>query len=163
VSQEPELTSHPLIADLSEDPLQPGGLAVIVGYVGKSQTEGRVRVYLDLTLGAYCEVAREDVVSTAPVDSSDTSSPSIVWINGAARVELVKIARMTAEASFISGAIQGGHLREAVGSVRRDMVVRKLYPGAEPMEGTKTVWCCPVPTLEGACETKNIFCPPREM
>jgi hypothetical protein len=154
MSGEADLTPHPLMANLGDDLRQTGGLAVIVGYVGSSQTHGRVRVYLDLSLGAYCEVARGDVVKTAPVDAQDENSPTIVWVNGTARVEVVKVVRMTAEAAFTSGSIQSEHLREAVdyGLHRNDsqMGVRA---------GTQTVWCCPIRTLEGACESRNIFCP----
>lgn len=157
MSEKSDLTPHRLIAKLGEDSLQTGGLAVIVGYVGSSQTQGRVRVYLDLSLGDYCEVARGDVVKTAPVDASDENSPTIVWVNGTARVEVVKVLRMTAEAAFISGSIQSEHLREAVHHRLHGIDAQMGARG-----GTQTVWCCPVRTLEGACDTRNIFCPSRQ-
>ena len=110
-----DLTPHRLVpAQEALDAGPDGGLGAlntIVGYIGRSDDAGQVRIYLDLTFRRYCEVGSSDVVQTAPVDANDANSPTTVWIRSTARVALV--GRMTGDASFISGALRKQFLPRA--------------------------------------------------
>jgi hypothetical protein len=125
-SSPPEgLKSHPLIEKLISGGAQPGGQDMIVGYIGPSQDDERVRVYLDLTLSSYCEIAVSDVVATASVDSQRESSPSIIWLKLGAKIDRVDTTRSM---TVLSGQIQQTYLQQALRYYAAGVRNRPLTP-----------------------------------
>lgn len=109
---EVDLTPHPLVPGLERDQTHADeGLTTLVGFIGPARTDDRVRVYLDLSFASYCDVAKADIVQTAPVDANDENSPSTVWVNSSAQMRLVSVGRLTGDASFVTGAIRSRHFR----------------------------------------------------
>jgi len=103
----PDLTPHPLTPREEEEAAEKlDALTKMVGFIGSSKKDGRVRVYLDMSWSRYIEVSREDVVRTAPVDASDEQSPTVIWVKASAQVGYVTVKRLTGNASFVKGAIQ---------------------------------------------------------
>jgi hypothetical protein len=105
------LESHPLIEKLLSSGAQPGENVTIVGYIGRSPCEGRVRVYLNLALSSYCDVAASDILTAAPVDSTSETSPSIIWVKLGAKIDRVDISRSR---TVLSGQIQQNYLHQAM-------------------------------------------------
>lgn len=135
-----DLSPHPLVPRGDEVGAQPDeGLSTLVGFIGPSEKDARIRVYLDLTFASYCEVATGDIVQTAPVDANDENSPSIVWVNSSAQVGLVSVGRLTGDATFVTGAIRNRHYRRAA---RRDL--RAGADTAFPCMAFTEYFDCPV-------------------
>jgi hypothetical protein len=105
------LEPHPLVEKLLSSGAQPGENVTIVGYIGRSPSEGRVRVYLNLALSSYCDVAASDILTAAPVDSTSEISPSIIWVKLGAKIDRVDTSRST---TVLEGQIQQNYLREAI-------------------------------------------------
>lgn len=100
----------PLIDRLISGGAQPGEQVTIVGYIGRSSSDGHVRVYLDLALSSYCDIAASDIVGTASVDSQSEISPSILWLKLGAKIDRVDTSRST---TVLSGQIQQNYLQQA--------------------------------------------------
>ena len=112
--QKVDLTPHRLAPRLEDSQLRADdGLSTLVGFIGHSEQDGSVRVYLDLRFASYVEVRAGDVVQTAPVDAIDENSPSIVWVSSSAQLRLVSIGRLTGDATFVTGAIRSRYYRQA--------------------------------------------------
>jgi hypothetical protein len=85
---------------------EPGGLTVIAGYVGAGRDDDYVRIYVNLAMSAYIEVAVADVVRTRPVDRDDPDSPRQIWIKTDANVRVVRVEELAGPASFVQGAMR---------------------------------------------------------
>jgi hypothetical protein len=133
-----DLTPHPLVPPLEELGAEPDdGLSRLVGFIGPSEKDARIRIYLDLSFASYCEVASADVVQTAPVDVNDSNSPSIVWVKDSAQMRLVSIRRLQGDATLVTGAIRDRYYRRAA---------RRLVPAEEDtFEDTVPPVCEPKP------------------
>jgi hypothetical protein len=105
------LEPSPLVERLISGGARPGGQVTIVGHIGRSPSDGHVRVYLDLALSSYCDIAASDILSAAPVDSTSEISPSIVWIKLGAKIDRVDISRST---TVLSGQIRQNYLQQAM-------------------------------------------------
>ena len=105
------LEPHPLVEKLVSSGAQPGEIVTIVGYIGRSPSEGRVRVYLNLALSSYCDVAASDILTAAPVDSTSEISPSIIWVKFGAKIDRVDISRSR---TVLGGQIQQNYLHQAM-------------------------------------------------
>ena len=155
---EVDLSPHPLVPGREQLDAQAGeeSLTTIVGFVGPSRSEDRVRVYLDLSFSSYFDVAAADVVQTARVDANDENSPTIVWVGSSAQVGLVRIGRLTGDASFVTGAIRQRHGRGA-----RSARAMTLAASMDPC----TDWfdCIPKPVppdpTSWECFSNSIPCP----
>ena len=151
-----DLSPHPLVPGLDELEEETDGLTTLLGFIGPSPKEGRVRVYLELSFSSYCEVANDDVVKTAPVDANDAHSPTIVWIKNSAQVGLVKVGRLTGDASFVSGAIRRRYRGRAVPA---DLTVKA--ESIDPCTEWFDCWPTPLPPkgTSWECYSESIPCP----
>jgi hypothetical protein len=111
-----DLTPHPLAPRLDsvEADGQEAAFSILVGFIGPARQASRVRVYLDLSFGSYCELATGDVVRTRPVDPTDDEGPVAVSVRSSAEMQLVQIGRVTGTADFVTGAIRSSYARRAV-------------------------------------------------
>ncbi|MGC0378917.1 hypothetical protein [Streptomyces sp. SAI-229] len=149
---EVNLNPHPLVPEhFTTDAAD--GLTVLMGFIGPSTSDGRVRVYLDLSFESYFAVARNDVVQTAAVDSDDENSPSILWVRSSAKLMLVNVGRLTGDAKNLTGAIRRYHRAR---QPRDDTDFCSVFcDGAT--EGCGSSWAC---GPSDAC-TADIFCTPK--
>ena len=161
------LEPSPLVERLISGGARPGGQVTIVGHIGRSPSDGHVRVYLDLALSSYCDIAASDILSAAPVDSTSEISPSIVWIKLGAKIDRVDISRST---TVLNGQIQQNYLRQAMRNFAA-RVRNRLLPMPAPADRTDENSCficqtdfCPkasddCPSTGWACAHSN-NCPP---
>jgi hypothetical protein len=105
------LEPHPLVKKLLSSGAQPGENVTIVGYIGRSPGKGRVRVYLNLALSSYCDVAASDILTVAPVDSTSEMSASIIWVKLGAQIDRVDTNRSR---TVLGGQIQQNYLHQAM-------------------------------------------------
>jgi hypothetical protein len=76
-----DLTPHPLVARLLADPASPPDTVVLNGYLGASQNEKFVRLYLGLDFRAFIDIPRMDIVYAEPSDPSNLAKPSKVVVH----------------------------------------------------------------------------------
>jgi len=76
-----DLTPHPLVARLLADPASPPDTIVLNGYLGASQTETFVRLYLELDFRAFIDIPRMDIVYAEPSDPSNLAKPSKIVVH----------------------------------------------------------------------------------
>lgn len=165
-------STHRQVRTRKSDASQDKELSVLIGFVGVSNCHDRLRVYGDVSGSYYCDVAKSDVVSTAPVDVDDENSPTVVWVDSAVNMEFVgDDPLVTGAVEFLSGPIHSGHFRlasyraakSAGASGKEDVRAQNtqvFFCGPAPRTpNPRTTWGCPIRTLEGACETRNIYCP----
>lgn len=67
------------------DPSASDPLLFTSGYVGRSPTEGNIRIYSDPSLSSWIEAAEEDVVHSMPIADSPLGG-SHLWLKGSARL-----------------------------------------------------------------------------
>ena len=68
-------------ASVRPDPKSSGQLALLCGYIGKSNMEGHVRVYLDEELNNFVEVPEGDILHCIPHEKSeDPLGGSRLWV-----------------------------------------------------------------------------------
>lgn len=67
------------------DPDRPQPLIMLTGYVGRSDAEGRLRIYADASLNSWLDAAEDDVVHSAPIADSPLGG-SHVWLRGTAAI-----------------------------------------------------------------------------
>lgn len=122
------LEPHPLVKKLLSSGAQPGENVTIVGYIGRSPGKGRVRVYLNLALSSYCDVAASDILTAAPVDSTSEISPSIIWVKLGAKIDRVDTSR---SGTVLGGQIQQNYLHQAMPEPRYltdKEIAGRIYP-----------------------------------
>lgn len=109
------LEPHPLVLRLRGEAEEPASRVMLTGYLGPApQRPDAVRLYLDLEFQSYYVLPRAAVLATEPADPKDENSPTIVFVEAAAKLELVQVSTQTVEASYLRGAIAESHLAQAM-------------------------------------------------
>jgi hypothetical protein len=148
---ERKVPQHPLVSRLGRKRTQSEQLTPIVGWQGDADATDRVRVYLDLGFSTYYEFSTDDVVDTVSTDPEDENAPSVLWVRSTANANLTRTQSVSGDIGFLSGGISRANLARAASNAR--------YVSAERVVPESGTWGCPIRTLEGPCETHNIFCP----
>jgi hypothetical protein len=78
----PEIRYDDIVANVVSDPSKGSEATLIAGYVGRG-TEGRVRIYPDLSFATYHDVAEEDIVHSIPIPDAPHGG-SYVWVKSTA-------------------------------------------------------------------------------
>src|SRR5688500_4811200 len=73
------------VNSVRSDPAQSEPLIMLAGYVGKSDTDGNVRIYPDASLSNWYEASQDDVVHSRPIADSPLGG-SNVWLKGTAKI-----------------------------------------------------------------------------
>ncbi len=77
-----------IAARVIADPANAQGATLLTGFVGKSDADGRIRIYPDIGFGYWYDVAEADVLHSVPL--SQESSPlggSHVWVKAGADIK----------------------------------------------------------------------------
>jgi hypothetical protein len=150
MSEDPSDLPHPQGAEPSHSVerliragAEPGGQVTIVGHIGPSPSDGTVRVYLDLALSSYCDIAASDVLSAARLDSTSEISPSILWVKLGAKIDRVDIDRST---TVLSGELRQNYLqqtmRSGVANYQAPVAVSYECSMGEPCTWTYVTYNC---------------------
>lgn len=146
-----KITPHPLLLKLkASGDKGKAELTTMIGLLGEEESDGSIKLYLDLSFGSYCKIAVADIVNTTPVDAVDENSPTVVWMPSSAKVELVKVLSASDGASFVKGRIQQERLRGAASLSNQEMLT------------DASTWTCERPTLDN-CGTRPMWCDPTQM
>jgi hypothetical protein len=149
---ERKVPQHPLVARVRGGRAKSEQLTPIVGWQGDADDANRVRVYLDLGFTTYYEFSTDDVVETAPTDPDDENAPLVLWVRSTAKADLTRTQSVSGDIAFLTGGISRGNLARAPFNARYVSADRSVVPESGN-------WGCPIRTLKGPCETRNLFCP----
>jgi hypothetical protein len=102
-----ELGQSPLADRVAPDPANSPAVIVIVGFLGRSVSDDRWRVYQTPRLDEYLEVLEEDIVHREPLPAGDSSiGGSVLWVKASARLMHTRVLRHEAQAGFLRGEIR---------------------------------------------------------
>jgi hypothetical protein len=136
----PKTDVHPLVASVAKDAgAPPSDLAVLTGYFGKEEG-GYVRLYKSHTFRSYYDIPKEAIIHTEATDPTNSNSPTRVWVNPDAKIDVVA----TVDASFLHGSITTSHLAGATAAAavtrqQADTFVESC-PQVSQMDPTRA--CC---------------------
>lgn len=145
---------HPLVNEIALDPKSTTQLAVLQGFVGPSDREGWIRLYLGLNFDEYLEFEPSAVICRRDWTDSNPLNPSVLWVRSDYRMTVgVRVTPATTQgAAFISGSIAEKYLSnrraDILGNQRRAIdqtVGRPSIIVCEPTElscGPTQIWQC---------------------
>ena len=103
------LREHELVRKLS-DSGKPIDVIRIKGYVGKSDSNDMIRLYLNLNFNEYVEVNKSDIVHAEETDDIEQGG-TCIWINSKAEITRVKVESTKEQARFIEGQITTAQIK----------------------------------------------------
>ena len=98
------LAVSPLVDELTQGGTEPPAVSVLVGYVGRSAEEGRVRLYLTPDLSSYVEFSEDDLVRSEPQGEGGAGATN-VWVRRGAKLTHTQTFSREVQAEFLSGGI----------------------------------------------------------
>jgi hypothetical protein len=105
-----EIPENPLAQKLRPDPNLPPQHVVLTGYVGRSGSPDRVRLYRDHRFATYCEVPSEAIIHRWSTVDGDTNAPMSLAVHASAPTDVGRTTNARAAASFLQGPIATTHL-----------------------------------------------------
>lgn len=93
-----------LVARLVDDPSDIPETKLYAGWLGKSQSNKKWRLYLSPTLDNYLEIDLDDILHQMQVDQSPLGG-SFVWVDRDAKVTHTRTTAAQSQADFLSGSI----------------------------------------------------------
>ena len=107
------LREHELTKKLVKDG-KPVDYLCIKGYVGKSDSNDVVRIYLNLNFNEYVEIAKSDILHAEELSTDDLEhGGTCVWIRKDAEITNVKTESLKQQAQFLEGEIARAQLKPA--------------------------------------------------
>ena len=110
----PEQKPDDLVAELVPDPTTLPDVVVLRGYLGKSTLPGFSRLYVNLNLTEYVEVADADVVATRSLAANQNPlGGAVLWIKRNATLLRARVCSAQEHAAFLKGKITASASRRA--------------------------------------------------
>lgn len=106
------LHEDPIVESLMPDPSTPLDTVQLSGYLGKSDQEGRWRLYLTPDLSEYLDIEENDIVSSHQTE--EPASPlggTILMVKPQANIRRVFVSSSEARAAFLRGDITSSRLQ----------------------------------------------------
>ncbi len=95
-----KLNTESIVGDVDA----PGGRRAVVGFIGKSNRKGVIRLYISPSFDNYFEIKRDDVVETCDLDPCASSvGGTVVWVKGSAKVDQFRMRTFEVEATYLEG------------------------------------------------------------
>jgi hypothetical protein len=149
------LTEDPLVAALTDnDTMEPADVTVLHGFLGKSPTPGRWRLYPDRELTARVELHEADIVRSQSLSEEEGT---ILWVRRTARVQYVQAYAQEVPADLVMprafrrpqsarlgrGTVEAGAIPFAIATPHHAR--RTTLPDKHPSEDPKPSWADPPP------------------
>jgi hypothetical protein len=162
--REVDLTPHRLAPRRTDRKNMPEeGLTTITGFIGEADDNDRIRVYLNMSFDNYVEVARSDVVRTAPVDAQDENSPTILWVGKNVQITMASVGRIPGAGDMLTGGIRSRYGGRGRGRGMRGMLMADPVSDIlcsvfckQPPVRTDNPWECT--TYSDDCTAGGPFC-----
>lgn len=146
-----KLKQDRLVEQMVPDPakLQPG--VQLSGWLGRSNTEGTWRLYLNPRFDEYVEFAESDILNTQPLGDDESSlGGTLVWLKSGANSQHTRVVSRQVQADFLAGGIAARYLTGASPSFGSS-------PGRVGAVGTAGVNCSANPHIP-ACRPVTDGC-----
>lgn len=160
------------VARVARDPGKPAEALSLTGYLGDSAKEGHVRLYFDVDLSTYVDVAEDDVLHAERLPGEQSPlGEVVVWLRRAATLTHGVDAQQ-ASGSWFEGPI----VRERYAAAAAEGGLQALGgwggPGGLPGIPNSAFACGPIQTLPPQCPIRTLppgcipwtlppQCPPR--
>ena len=162
-SERDPLREHELARKLVKDG-KPVDHLTIKGYVGKSDSEDRVRLYLNKEFNDYIEIKKSDILHAEEISHEELEfGGTCIWLDKDAEITKVKIESKKQQARFMAGEITRAQLRPEFVSriIQGDDQWHSLF-GVCPSEFvpcTSEWFCGVIFTASGTYCEPTPFCP----
>ena len=112
-NEHPEIQTDQLVSRLAPDPnAGPPNLRVMIGWIGASDRDDRIRIYTVLDFSEYVEVANSEVAHIERHASA--VEPSVVWLRSTAPVTVTRTPqRESQQLAFLQGSLTSRFLGSA--------------------------------------------------
>jgi len=153
-------------AKVVNDPAKPQDSLLLQGFLGASSEPEHTRVYADITLESYVDVANADIIHIEPLPKEQSPlGGSYLWVKKNADVFPGTGDASRAKAKFLEGPI-AAEAADASGGVTAAVAQPVVaLPRTVPIlacHPTIVVRACPPSVISPACPTRiPQFCPPR--
>lgn len=82
----------------------PNGQRALVGFVGKSQRDGAMRLYISPSFDNYFEIDRKDVLKTREIDTCASAlGGTVVWVKNTAKIAQIRMRTFEVEDEYLDG------------------------------------------------------------
>jgi hypothetical protein len=164
-ARSPRVRLDPFVAAVRKDPGDTEPLCVVTGFVGRSPTEGKLRIYADAGLSHWVEAAEADVVHSVPIDNSPLGG-SHLWLKASAPLTPGSVAagagppggawftqHFCAAPAVLGAASPGAILPTAICMFPYPSPISPMpspiFPGPRPTASGCSIVC--PPSVSGAC------------
>jgi hypothetical protein len=152
------LKIHELARELIKKVDNPPNLVMLIGYIGESKSQDRVRLYLNLNFDEYVEVLRKDIRHTKEADKDMIEfGGTCIWVDKTATITHTKLQASEVRAEFLKGTISTSYLRETRRARRGIFAFPMPPPLEEPGGPTPTPNPCRSLPNE-PCYTPLVIC-----
>ena len=150
-----------LINNLVSDPSQTPDTKVLVGFLGKSNRAGYLRLYLTPELNSHVEIAQDDLLHSQSLATAENPlGGTMVWVRSDADLIYTRSEKRQAQADFLQGDITSGFMPKAdMAGLSGDV---QMLASTIPCTIVISVLRCPTvycPTWFFQCSTR--ICPSR--
>ena len=168
--EEPKPKLDAFTAKVVGDPSNPQETLLLQGFLGSSSEDKHTRVYTDVTLDTYIDVANADIIHSEqlPKDQSPFGG-SFIWVKKAADVLQGKAGAERKKAKFLEGPIAAeaaGAVGTGIGTSGINTQVVLCHPTIIVQACRPTPVCPPTPLhhcpppLTPFCPTRLTYCVP---
>jgi len=136
-----------------------GNATLLVGYIGKSDDDKSVRLYMNLNFDEYVQVPRESILHAANAPESVLPfGGTYLWIKKDDHITYVRVDSTKQQAKFLEGSISQGLSPSESVQMREAVAPRMLRP--RPRRSNDDRPC--IASIDFSCpHTKNLDCPLR--
>jgi hypothetical protein len=157
------LREHELAKKLVRDG-KPVDYLTIRGYVGKSDSEDKVRLYLNKEFNDYVQIKKSDILHAEEISQEELEfGGTCIWLDKDAEITKVKTQSKKQQARFMAGEISRAQLRpEFVSRAIQDDQGVSLFAPVCPSDFvpcTREWFCEVIFTASGTYCEPTPFCP----
>lgn len=111
------IKEHDLIPEIIKDPNQVANITNFIGYIGKSNSEGIIRLYTSLEFNEYLEFKKEDIVAMKNVnDDVLLFGGTAIFVENTCEIKRVRTDTTKQQAMFLSGKVSEGLIISKTGA-----------------------------------------------
>jgi hypothetical protein len=116
-SKETIKEQHDLVDEIIKDPNQIANITNFIGYRGKSNSEGVIRLYTSLEFNEYIEIKKEDIAAMRNVnDDVILFGGTAIFVDNTCEIKRVRIDTTKQQAMFLSGKVSESFITSTTGA-----------------------------------------------
>jgi hypothetical protein len=109
------LRIHDLAEKLAKHPREPANAVRLVGYVGKSDSNDILRLYLNLNFNEYVDIPRNKILYAAEAPEKVLEfGGTYIWVSKDTDITHVRVESTKQQAKFLEGRISRKYMRRGI-------------------------------------------------